>query len=113
MPLCLRALPIDTDAGDGPIKRIAHAAPISFYQDLVNGLLRGKLMLAGWKNMHPDQHYLKDDIDLFEHIDDPAYIAKKRPSSGGTNTRSTCRGAGICRPSRSSSRRTASRKGCL
>lgn len=78
--LVLAGSPIDTDAGDGPIKRIAHAAPIPFYQDLVKlggGLLRGKLMLAGWKNMHPDQHYIKDDIDLFEHIDDPAYIAKK------------------------------------
>ena len=33
--LVLAGSPIDTDAGDGPIKRIAHAAPISFYQDLV------------------------------------------------------------------------------
>jgi polyhydroxyalkanoate depolymerase len=77
--LVLAGAPIDTDAGDGPIKRIAHACPIAFYEDLVKlggGLLRGKLMLAGWKNMHPEEHYIKEPIDLFEHIDDPDYIAK-------------------------------------
>jgi len=25
-------------------------------------------MLQGWKNMHPEQHYIKDHIDLYEHI---------------------------------------------
>ena len=37
----------------------------------------GKYMLAGWKNMHPEQHYIQDHIDLYEHIDDPAYLAKE------------------------------------
>ena len=37
----------------------------------------GKYMLAGWKNMHPEQHYIQDEIDLYEHIDDPAYLAKE------------------------------------
>ncbi|MGH8802951.1 MAG: DUF3141 domain-containing protein, partial [Casimicrobiaceae bacterium] len=41
------------------------------------GLMRGKYMLQGWKNMHPSQHYFQDHIDVFEHIDDPVYIAKK------------------------------------
>jgi poly(3-hydroxyalkanoate) synthetase len=27
--------------------------------------------------MHPEQHYIQDQIDLYEHIDDPAYIAKE------------------------------------
>jgi poly(3-hydroxybutyrate) depolymerase len=34
-------------------------------------------MLQGWKNMHPEQHYIKDHIDLYEHIDDAAYIEKE------------------------------------
>ncbi len=78
--LVLAGAPIDTDAGDGPIKRMAHASPLSFYKELValgGGLMKGKFMLQGWKNMHPEQHYFKDHIDLYEHIDDPAYIEKE------------------------------------
>jgi poly(3-hydroxyalkanoate) synthetase len=78
--LVLAGAPIDTDAGDGPIKRMVHAHPISFYEELValgGGLMRGKFMLQGWKNMHPEQHYIHDHIDLYEHIEDPAYLAKE------------------------------------
>ncbi len=78
--LVLAGAPIDTNAGNGPIKRMAHEYPISFYEDLVKlggGLMRGKYMLQGWKNMHPEQHYIRDHIDLYEHINDPAYLAKE------------------------------------
>lgn len=78
--LVLAGAPIDMDAGDGPIKRMVHASPLSFYQELValgGGLMMGKFMLQGWKNMHPQEHYIKDHIDLYEHIDDPAYVAKE------------------------------------
>jgi len=78
--LVLAGAPIDTDAGNGPIKRMAQTSPISFYEDLValgDGLMKGKLMLQGWKDMHPEQHYMQDYIDLYEHIDDPAYLAKE------------------------------------
>jgi poly(3-hydroxyalkanoate) synthetase len=78
--LVLAGAPIDTDAGNGPIKRMAHETPLSFCQELIQlggGLMQGKYMLAGWKNMHPQQHYIQDQIDLYEHIDDPAYLAKE------------------------------------
>jgi polyhydroxyalkanoate depolymerase len=78
--LVLAGAPIDTDAGNGPIKRMAHQSPMSFYQDLValgGGLMKGKFMLQGWKNMHPEQHYFEEHIDLYEHIDDPVYLAKE------------------------------------
>jgi poly(3-hydroxybutyrate) depolymerase len=78
--LVLAGSPIDTDAGDGPIKRMVHDSPMSFYEELValgSGLMKGKFMLQGWKNMHPEQHYIQDHIDLYEHIDDPAYVAKE------------------------------------
>jgi polyhydroxyalkanoate depolymerase len=78
--LVLAGAPIDTDAGDGPIKRMVHDSPMSFYEDLVElggGLMKGKFMLQGWKNMHPEQHYFTDQIDLYEHIDDPAYLSKE------------------------------------
>jgi polyhydroxyalkanoate depolymerase len=78
--LVLAGAPIDTDAGNGPIKRMVHESPISFYQELVElggGLMKGKYMLQGWKNMHPEQHYILDLVDLYEHIDDPVYLKKE------------------------------------
>ncbi len=78
--LVLAGAPIDTDAGNGAIKRMVHESAASFYGELValgGGLMRGKYMLQGWKNMHPEQHYVQDQIDLYEHIDDPAYLAKE------------------------------------
>ncbi len=78
--LVLAGAPIDTDAGNGPIKRMAHETPLSFYRELVElggGLMLGKFMLQGWKNMHPEQHYFEKYIDLYEHIDDPAYLEKE------------------------------------
>lgn len=78
--LVLAGSPIDTDAGDGQVKRMAHDTPTTFYEELVamgGGLMRGETMLRGWKNMHPEEHYIKDHIDLYEHIDDPVYLAKE------------------------------------
>ncbi len=78
--LVLAGAPIDTDAGDGPIKGMVKQSPMSFYQELVelgDGLMKGKFMLQGWKNMHPEQHYFEEHVDLYEHIDDPAYRAKR------------------------------------
>lgn len=78
--LVLAGSPNDTDAGSGPIKRMVHESLMSFYEELVatgGGLMLRKFMLRGWKNMHPEQHYIRDHIDLYEHIDDPAYLAKE------------------------------------
>lgn len=78
--LVLAGAPIDTDAGDGPIRRMAHAYPLSFYEELVamgGGLMRGRFMLRGWKNMHPDEHYLSEHVDLYAHLDEPDYLRKR------------------------------------
>lgn len=78
--LVLAGSPIDTDAGNGPIKRMVHESPMAFYEELValgGGLMKGKFMLQGWKNMHPEQHYFQNQIDLYENIDDPGYLAKE------------------------------------
>jgi len=77
--LVLAGAPIDTDAGSGPIKRIAHQLPMNAYRELVavgGGRMRGKVMLAGWKNMHPEEQYFKKYIDLYEHIADKCYVAR-------------------------------------
>ncbi|PCE32674.1 alpha/beta fold hydrolase [Burkholderia ubonensis] len=78
--LVLAGSPIDTDAGNGPIRQMVHTYPTSFYEELVEmggGLMRGRFMLRGWKNMHPDQHYLTEHVDLYEHLDDPDYLRKQ------------------------------------
>jgi poly(3-hydroxyalkanoate) synthetase len=59
---------------------MAHTYPTAFYEELValgGGLMRGETMLRGWKNMHPEEHYFKNHIDLYEHINDPAYLRKE------------------------------------
>jgi poly(3-hydroxybutyrate) depolymerase len=38
--------------------------------------MRGAVMLAGWKNMHPGEQYLTKHIDLYDHIEAEAYVAR-------------------------------------
>jgi len=75
--LVLAGSPIDTHAGDGPLKRMVDDLPPSFYAEMVEaggGLMRGQTMLAGWKNMHPGEQYLGKFVDLYEHIEDGRYL---------------------------------------
>jgi poly(3-hydroxyalkanoate) synthetase len=78
--LVLAGSPIDTDAGHGPVREMAHSYPVSVYEELValgGGRMLGRTMLRGWKGMHPVENYIDEHIDLYEHIDDPAYLRKK------------------------------------
>ncbi|HEX4585455.1 MAG TPA: alpha/beta fold hydrolase [Burkholderiaceae bacterium] len=77
--LVLAGAPIDTHAGDGPLKKMVESSPPGFYEELValgGGLMRGRVMLRGWKNMHPDEQYLDKYVRLYQHIDDPDYLSK-------------------------------------
>ncbi|MGC9162444.1 MAG: alpha/beta fold hydrolase [Thiomonas sp.] len=77
--LVLAGSPIDTHAGNGPLVNMVKHTPMHFYEELVaagGGLMLGKYMLAGWKNMHPEQHYVQEHIDLYEHLDDPVWLSK-------------------------------------
>ncbi|MEC5217566.1 poly(3-hydroxybutyrate) depolymerase [Actimicrobium sp. GrIS 1.19] len=77
--LVLAGAPIDTDAGDGPIKKLAHSLPLSVYQDMVAagaGRMRGAAMLAGWKSMNPEEQYMGKYLELYRHIDDRNYIER-------------------------------------
>ena len=77
--LVLAGSPIDTHAGHGPLKRMVHDLPTSFYTEMVEaggGLMRGQTMLAGWKNMHPGEQYLGKFVDLYEHVEDPKYLKR-------------------------------------
>jgi poly(3-hydroxybutyrate) depolymerase len=77
--LVLAGSPIDTQAGDGPLKQMVNGMPASFYEELVQaggGLMRGRFMLEGWKTMHPEAQYVDKYLRLYEHIDDPDYVSK-------------------------------------
>ncbi|MGE5171047.1 MAG: alpha/beta fold hydrolase [Rudaea sp.] len=77
--LVLAGSPIDTDAGDGAIKHLAHRLSMSFFEEMVaagGGRMLGRIMLAGWKNMHPDEQYLTKYLDLYQHIEDRSYIQR-------------------------------------
>ncbi|MGV6847358.1 MAG: alpha/beta fold hydrolase [Marinibacterium sp.] len=77
--LVLAGSPIDTDAGDGPLKKIAHTTPLSFYEEMVaagDGRMLGQFMLTGWKNMHPGVNYLGKFIDLYAHATDEKYLKR-------------------------------------
>jgi poly(3-hydroxybutyrate) depolymerase len=77
--LVLAGAPIDTDAGNGAIKNLAHTLPLSFYEEMVaagGGLMLGQTMLAGWKGMNPEEQYLGKYLELYEHIEDKNYIER-------------------------------------
>jgi polyhydroxyalkanoate depolymerase len=77
--LVLAGSPIDTHAGNGVIKEEANRLPMRFFENLVaagNGLLQGRYMLQGFKNMHPEKQYIEKYEDLYEHIGDPDYIKR-------------------------------------
>lgn len=77
--LVLAGSPIDTDAGNGPIRQLAHELPLATYRDMVelgNGLMLGEVMLTGWKNMHPDEQYANKYVELYRHLDDRNFIAR-------------------------------------
>jgi len=79
--LVLAGSPIDTHAGTGALKQFADTTPPAFYDEMIAmgaGLMRGSVMLRGWKNMHPDQQYLGKYVELYEHIDDPGYLARTK-----------------------------------
>ncbi len=77
--LVLAGSPIDTQAGDGPLKEMVNELPANFYEELIlagGGLMRGRFMLEGWKAMHPEAQYVDKYLRLYEHIDDPDYVSK-------------------------------------
>jgi len=75
--IVLAGAPIDTQAGDGPLKKMVQSLPANFYADMVqlgHGRMLGKTMLAGWKGMNPGDQYLQKYVDLYQHIDDDKYL---------------------------------------
>jgi len=68
--------PLDTQTGNGALRDLAAALPMSFYENLVeagDGVLEGRFMLEGLKAMNPEQHMMNKFLSIYEYIDDPEY----------------------------------------
>ena len=77
--LVLAGSPIDTNAGHGPIRKMAHEMPLDLYREMVasgGGRMLGQYMLAGWKDMHPGAQYLGKFVDLYAHATDEKYLKR-------------------------------------
>ncbi len=77
--LVLAGAPIDTDAGHGAIKKMAHTLPMGFYEEMVaagSGLMPGRAMLAGWKDLQPEKQFVDKYLDLYAHIEDDGYVKR-------------------------------------
>lgn len=82
--LTLAGAPIDFHAGEPIIHEVlSHLAPagdLRFYEALVaadGGVLKGEHMLAGFIMIQPADE-ISRQLELYQHLDDPAYIARYR-----------------------------------
>lgn len=79
--LVLAGAPMDVHVAGGFIASIARHMPMAYFRGVIclgGGLLRGHLMLRGWKSMHPEVHYWGKYVDLLDNLDDPAYLQRAR-----------------------------------
>lgn len=90
--LVLAGAPIGTDAGEGPIKTMAHTYPMSLYEDLSTkggGLMLGRFMLAGWEGMHPRSSMCTSTSTSTSTSTTRPIWPRPRPSRAGTRPPST------------------------
>jgi poly(3-hydroxybutyrate) depolymerase len=112
--LVLAGAPIDTDAGNGSIKRLAHTLPLSFFEEMVatgGGRLRGQMMLAGWKNMNPEEQYLGKYRNSISTSRTRTIFNALKLLSGGMKIRLICPAPIIFKQFSRSSRKTVWRRG--
>ncbi len=80
--LTLAGAPIDFHAGEPiiheVIQRVAPGGDLRFYETLValdGGVLKGEHMLSGFVMIQPSSE-IGRQFELFQHLDDPAYVAR-------------------------------------
>ena len=79
--LVLAGSPIDSRAEWGKIKFACDYLPYNFFQSLVaagGGLYRGELQLLAFKLMNPYDRFFLDYYNLYQNIDDEAFIERHR-----------------------------------
>jgi len=79
--LVLGGAPIDFTAGGGKIQQMVQTMPYTFYSWLVQlggGLMDGRYIVTGFKNMNPYDRYIDDYVKLYRSINDPEQLARIR-----------------------------------
>lgn len=79
--LIIAGAPIDTKADGGKIQDAVNTHPFSFYEWLVSlggGLYRGEIQLFSFKMMNAVDRFFSDYVDLYQNINDAAYIERYR-----------------------------------
>jgi len=79
--LTVAAGPIDFHAGDAKITEMAKGLPMGFYEQMValgGGNMPGAFIIQGFMLMNPVERFLGDDLNLYNHSDDPEYVQRHR-----------------------------------
>jgi poly(3-hydroxybutyrate) depolymerase len=79
--LVLGGAPIDFTAGGGKIQEIVQTMPFAFYAWLValgRGVMRGRYIVTGFKNMNPYDRYVIDYWKLFSFINSEEHVERTR-----------------------------------
>ncbi|HMK37523.1 MAG TPA: DUF3141 domain-containing protein [Desulfomonilaceae bacterium] len=81
LSLILGGAPIDFTAGGGKIQDMVQNLPMAFYGSLVMmgfGVMYGRFIVTGFKNMNPYDRYIKDHLNLFNNIHDEQVVQRTR-----------------------------------
>lgn len=79
--LILGGAPIDFTAGGGKIQDMVQNLPLWFYGSLVMmgfGVMYGRFVVTGFKNMNPYERYVNDPVSLLQNINDPKVVSRSR-----------------------------------
>jgi poly(3-hydroxybutyrate) depolymerase len=79
--LILGGAPIDFTAGGGKIQDMVQSLPLAFYASLVqmgNGVMKGRFIVDGFKNMHAYDRYIGDYLKLYTNLDNRAAVQRSR-----------------------------------
>lgn len=79
LSLILGGAPIDFTAGGGKLQEMVQNLPTTFYWSMVQmgfGVMNGKFIVTGFKNMNPNDRYVGDYLKLFTNINDPKIVER-------------------------------------
>lgn len=79
--LVLAGTPLDIHASGGVAATASKYVPMGYLGTIValgGGRMRGRFMLAGWKSMHPGDHFWGKYIDLYDNINNLDYVKRAR-----------------------------------
>jgi poly(3-hydroxyalkanoate) synthetase len=81
LSLILGGAPIDFTAGGGKIQEMVQSLPFAFYASLVQmgrGVMKGRFIVDGFKNMHAYDRYIGDYMKLYGNLDNPVAVQRSR-----------------------------------